>query len=258
MLDPGFVPLDNSTNERPDWREFWPIRNFLMREKLDESRYYGFLAPNFFRRIGLRASDVHADISQAGLGFDVVSFSPYPDFASMFVNVFAQNVATIPDMPDIAAAFARIAELPRDPRAIVNTACDTIFCNYFAAKPAYWRVWLSINERLFAIAESRQGDLAERLNATSGYLGAPVPNKVFLMERISSYILAVDPRWKVWADPFNKQLRFPDVWGKHLPALRDLDAHKIAYRETGAVENLKAYYELSARLRETVHGSMPA
>lgn len=28
-LDPGFIPLDNLANERPDWREYWPIRKFL-------------------------------------------------------------------------------------------------------------------------------------------------------------------------------------------------------------------------------------
>ena len=25
-LDPGFLPLDNLANPRPDWREYWPIR----------------------------------------------------------------------------------------------------------------------------------------------------------------------------------------------------------------------------------------
>ena len=28
----GFLPLDNCTNERPDWREYWPMRNFLMQK----------------------------------------------------------------------------------------------------------------------------------------------------------------------------------------------------------------------------------
>ena len=28
-LDPGFLVLDNSANERPDWYEYWPMRKFL-------------------------------------------------------------------------------------------------------------------------------------------------------------------------------------------------------------------------------------
>jgi len=33
-LDPGFVPLDNIRNERPDWREYWPIRRHLLNNSL--------------------------------------------------------------------------------------------------------------------------------------------------------------------------------------------------------------------------------
>ena len=28
-LDPGFIPLDNTENQRPDWREFWCIKSFF-------------------------------------------------------------------------------------------------------------------------------------------------------------------------------------------------------------------------------------
>jgi hypothetical protein len=28
-LDPGFGVLDNSSNERPDWFEYWPIRKYF-------------------------------------------------------------------------------------------------------------------------------------------------------------------------------------------------------------------------------------
>ena len=46
-LDPGFDVLDNSTNERPDWYEYWPIRKFLLNGPLDEDAFYGFLSPKF-------------------------------------------------------------------------------------------------------------------------------------------------------------------------------------------------------------------
>src|SRR5450631_89982 len=34
-LDPGFSVLDNCANPRPDWFEYWPIRNFLLTERLE-------------------------------------------------------------------------------------------------------------------------------------------------------------------------------------------------------------------------------
>jgi hypothetical protein len=34
-LDPDFLPLDNLENSRPDWREYWPMRNYLLNNALD-------------------------------------------------------------------------------------------------------------------------------------------------------------------------------------------------------------------------------
>ena len=38
----GFLVLDNVANERPDWREYWAIRNFLLNNYLSEDTLYGF------------------------------------------------------------------------------------------------------------------------------------------------------------------------------------------------------------------------
>jgi hypothetical protein len=32
----GFMALDYRDNSRPDWREFWPIRQFLLENTLEE------------------------------------------------------------------------------------------------------------------------------------------------------------------------------------------------------------------------------
>jgi hypothetical protein len=55
-LDPGFLVLDNSSNERPDWFEYWPIRKFLLSEPLDEESFYGFLSPKFKYKTNLSAA----------------------------------------------------------------------------------------------------------------------------------------------------------------------------------------------------------
>ena len=39
QLDPGFTALDNTANQRPDWFEYWPMRNFLLHEILDDNAY---------------------------------------------------------------------------------------------------------------------------------------------------------------------------------------------------------------------------
>src|ERR1700722_12687823 len=75
-LDPGFEVLDNSANERPDWYEYWPIRNFLVNQPLDENAYYGFLSPKFKIKTNLTAEQTRAFIAAAPADTDVVLFSP--------------------------------------------------------------------------------------------------------------------------------------------------------------------------------------
>src|ERR1700692_5024211 len=75
-LDPGFDVLDNSANERPDWFEYWPIRKFLLSEKLDEDAFYGFLSPKFEDETNLSAAMVRDFIRAADAATEVVLFSP--------------------------------------------------------------------------------------------------------------------------------------------------------------------------------------
>jgi len=34
-LDRAFEPLDNTKNARSDWYEYWPIRNYLYKQRRD-------------------------------------------------------------------------------------------------------------------------------------------------------------------------------------------------------------------------------
>ena len=72
--DPGFIPLDNLGNERPDWREYWPIRNYLLNNQLDKDTHYGFLSPKFEAKTTLNAQKVVEFIGNDES--DVILFSP--------------------------------------------------------------------------------------------------------------------------------------------------------------------------------------
>ena len=74
--DPGFLVLDNSSNERPDWFEYWPIRRFLLKEALDEESFYGFVSPKFKCKTNLSAAAAHEFVGNCARTTDVVLFSP--------------------------------------------------------------------------------------------------------------------------------------------------------------------------------------
>ncbi|WP_322978963.1 hypothetical protein [Pseudomonas sp. C11] len=242
----GYQLLDNMAHERDDWREYWPIRRFLLEQPLDEQAFYGFFSPRFKEKTGLDHAHVTAFVQASGA--DVCTFSPQPDMGAFFLNVFEQEELFQPGFLETSQAFLARAGIDLALRNLVMDSRQVVFSNYIVARPAFWRRWLELNEQLFAICEQESSELAERLRQSSSYPGA-VPCKVFLMERLASLLLAIEPQWRVrayntfdcaWSASRLNQFRLEAVMS---------DALKIAMREQGFGQYLEAFTALRDRLR---------
>ncbi len=248
MLDPGFLPLDNLANERPDWREYWPIRRFLQSERLNPDCFYGFLAPRFGFKTGLTSSQISELVQSAPDDCEVIPLSPYSDIASVFWNVFEQGDFYHPGMAIMSDEFASTVGLKMLPSRTANTTDDSVFCNYFLAKPAFWNRWLEIGEALFELAENGSGPTAEKLVADVPYNGIPVPAKVFIMERIASYMLATEPNWKVSPiEPFVLPMGYRDMDG-FKSIFITLNALKLSFRKSALSIYRRAFFEIRNQL----------
>jgi hypothetical protein len=231
--DPGFLELDNLDNQRPDWREYWPIRRFLLYGPgLDERARYGFLSPRFGQKTGLSAADVRRFVD--GSDANVIGFSPYFDQMAFYRNIFEQAAHQHPGLgPLLKHWLARLAP-GLDIDHLVMDSSDTLFCNYFVARPAFWRAWLELGERLFAAAE-HPGDAAQAaLNASVAYGDRQAPAKVFIIERLASLLLVREPgRFSVETfNPTSLPFSAPDTHA-HAQRLYAMDALKRAWRITG-------------------------
>lgn len=245
---PGFEPLDHSANERSDWREYWPMRKFLLNEPLVDADFYGFFSPRFKEKTGLTPARVREFIAATGPDIDVVSFSPQPDMGAFFLNVFEQEEVFQQGFLATSEAFLQAIGIAVSLKTLVMDSRQIIFSNYFAARPAFWREWLAINEKLFAICENHDSPLTHELTATTDYPGE-VQRKIFVMERIAPFLLVLNPDWKVrayntfacaWSDTNLKQ-------HKHEAVLSD--ALKIAMKEQGFPQYLEAFVALRNKLR---------
>ncbi|HEY8027096.1 MAG TPA: hypothetical protein VIF60_21325 [Burkholderiaceae bacterium] len=191
-----FLALDNRANLRPDWAEYWPIRNFLLSETLDENALYGFVSPRFAEKLLCTAADIADFVASLPQDVDVAAFSPYFDFRVMFRNVFEQGEFFHPGLFDLSQrAFAEF--IPGlNLHELTMSASNTIYCNYFAAKPHFWRKWLALGERIYSMAESSKHPAAPALNRGYAHRGANQA-KVFVMERMVSLLLAREKTCKV-------------------------------------------------------------
>ncbi|CAE6772380.1 hypothetical protein [Paraburkholderia haematera] len=246
-LDNGFIPLDNS-GQRPDWCEYWPIRNFIGHQEMDDDALYGFLSPKFKSKTGLGASDVHQFLASVDAATDIVAFSPFFDAGAVFTNIFKQGASGQRNAWPVFVESVRLLAPDVDLDTFVTDSRNTIFCNYFLAKPRFWRYWFDKAEMIFNSAEENNSPLGLGLNQTINHTSGPTPIKVFVIERLVSLLLATESRWSVQLfNPMSLPVIYlgADRFGEQLAML---DALKMAAATTGRSEYMTAFATLRAQI----------
>ena len=244
--DKGFLQLDNLSNQRPDWSEYWPIRNHLLHNELDETSYYGFFSPQFKQKTDLDSSDVFKYLDSAEQ--DVVIFSPYFDQSAFPINVFEQAEMCHKDIYQCFIEIFKALGSEVNIQNLVMTSRNTIFCNYFAAKKSVWEAWINQCEKIFSISEENELPLARLLNSSVQHTGAHYPAKVFVIERMISYLLSTSSRWSVKVyNPMTLPYANSNI-AKFKKELSELDALKIAYCETGYQEYIQTFYQIRSEI----------
>jgi hypothetical protein len=253
-IDPGFEPLDNMANERPDWREYWPIRNFLLGMRLQPDSYYGFFSPKFRLKTTLDASAVRSFIRERGEEADVLSFSPYFDQMALPRNIIDQAIGLYGEFSDTLLRCASLVVPEFRIDQCVMTSLNTIYCNFFVARPPFWAEWLRKCELIFELAEDSSTPLARDLNRVVSHGTGTAPTKVFVIERLASLLLWSQPQWRVKAfDP----LSLPMSCKASLPELIVLDSLKLAFTQTGIPQYLAMFTQLRERSAQRLSTATP-
>lgn len=253
QLDPGFTPLDNLNNPRPDWFEYIPIRQCLLSQPLEEDDYLGVFSPKFFEKTGMRSHAVREALAKTDA--PVVSFSPWYAHISLHRNVFVQAEKSHPGADRIFKEVLPLLGIPLDTQMCVMGSEQAIYCNYFVAKPWVWREWLQLADKLFDLAEDPISALGRRLRQVTSYTNAKgSPMKVFVLERLmSAWLTQMRIRCNFATDLQTSKL------GYNLPndaltleVFVMLNELKMKYMETGEKEYVSEYEALH---QEYIHST---
>lgn len=193
-LDPGFIPLQNTGNPRPDWYEFWVIRNFLNSEEktLPDDAWYGFLSPRFHLKTGATSARVHGFLQGLPAEKEVVLLTTNWDQLSYFLNPFEQGEHWHPGLQQASQQFLEHAGIDLDLRGLVSDTGSSVFSNYMLAKPRFGRAWLRLANALFDYVETVTAEAAASMRGDTTYGNARnlAPLKAFVQERLVTVVLA--------------------------------------------------------------------
>jgi len=253
LLEAPYTPLDNSSNERPDWREYWPIRRYFAEHPPRDGEFYGFLSPAFRAKTRLDPEAVLDFVATHADAADVLLFSPFFDQIAFFLNCWEQGALAHANARGLFEESLALVAPSFRIEATVGCSRNTVYCNYFIARGTFWREWLVRCERLFASAERGVSPLGRALAAPLEYKSQAAPAKVFVIERIAPALLASEGAWRVQA--YNPMLLpFSSAPISHFgPALAALDALKIAYLAERREQYLDAFFRLRAQFAQPQH-----
>ena len=254
-LPPGMLALDYQDNARPDWREYWPIRQFLLNNVLADNTLYGFFSPKFGYKTGLGSADVQAFIHQDSGRHDAYFFSPFWDLSSFFINIFEQGDFFHYGLTQASQKFVDSIGLSTPVKFQVTHSQNTVFCNYIVANKTFWLKWLALGERLFFAAEHPEADpqLQALLKDDTTYGEQRLPLKVFLLERLATLLLLNEPALKAKGyDCFQLSPSITPL-NQFFNEAVQCNALKMAYAQSASPFNLHAFMNLRNQVFQQLH-----
>lgn len=231
-VDSAFIPLDNTENLRPDWCEYWPIRNVLLNHSFADDAYLGFFSPRFFEKTGMSGNEVLEKIRCND--DEVISFSPYFDHGAIYANPFIQGEIHHPGLIETMQNVLTLLNVDLNLNLLICDQTTTIFSNYFVARYSFWKKWFAYAEKIFEVCEGPACDLkASLINATPYRKGAEYAMKVFVLERLVTIVMEEQGiRSRIGID-IGKVALFLPRSKDNLSGLLVFDALKGQYRKTG-------------------------
>jgi len=244
LLQPGFTFLDNLANERPDWFESWPIRNYLKNNKLDDNDYYGFFSPRFLLKTGRSSSELRHFISTDNEDTEAYFICPQAEVGAFFLNPVYGMDFSDPGTLDTTQKLIDKVGLDLNINLQLIDSSQLAYSNYVIGKASYWKKWLEIVDIVYHYAETGSDiSLKKALNYPTQYNNG-VQRKVFLIECIPS-ILFNHLNLKVKSIPINHDKAGRGVMYKYLDQANKCDELKKMFKKTNDFSHVLEFQKIS-------------
>jgi hypothetical protein len=192
--DPAFTPLDNTSNPRPELRE-WDVwdreHDNIVAQNLD---YWGYVSWKFKEKTNLTGQQV-MDFINANPGHDVYLFNPCIVNEAVFANSWEQGDMHHPNISAIGNKFlTKLGYEDVDVRGMLLDRDKTVFANYIVGNQKFWAKFMEFSRKLFTEAENDSIFKDEVFGAgRSNYAhDKSLPNFTFLIERLIPTFLELE------------------------------------------------------------------
>jgi hypothetical protein len=217
--DPLFTPLDNTTNPRPELRE-WDVWDRFHEQRLEENLdLWGYVSWKFREKTNLSGQQVLDHIAK-NPDYEVYLFNPCIVNEALFANSWEQGDLHHPDISGIGNKFfAKLGYETIDVKSMMLDNKRTVFANYVIGNRRFWEKFMIFSRSLFTEADKDPKFKEEVFGAgRSNYAhDHSLPNFTFLIERLIPTFLELEG-FKVCPFIYTGATALP----KYMPVLGDI------------------------------------
>ena len=200
LVDPLLTPFDNTSNERPELREFHSFNRIIDEGHVDDLDAWGVFGPRWQSKMRYGASEIKKSIDE-NPNFDVYIFNHARVQNALTVSVWEQGDYFHPGIKKIVhSAFVAGGYDTSVLNSVMTDA--TCYCSYFVATKKFWLEYLSFVNDIKQKLEALTGEDAEIYHGSANYSRDPNLNMFpFIVERLFSTFLQLK-EYKVYSRPY--------------------------------------------------------
>ena len=153
LLDPTFIPLDNSKSNS-ELREVDVFARLAKSDLVKDTKFWGALSWRFAEKTGMTGQDVLKEIL-ANPNYDIYFCNPEPEYEALYHNLWLQGAPSHPQFLEICQSFFKAVGLPIDALISIEPSSVSSSANYFIASPKFWGLYLPWVQNLLNIANKK-------------------------------------------------------------------------------------------------------
>lgn len=206
-LDPNLLSWDNRENQRPEWCEYWVMRQAAQDFDKNFGELTGFLSWKYRQKLNIESSQIKAYI-EAYPGADCYIFSPAVFQVAIYLNVWQQGEEWHPGITRQAQVMLQELGYQINLENSIDHHLTTAYGNYWIAGRTFWIKYLEFMDGVFHYIESaldndRHGlwELVHGSNGGESHVQF-LPIIPFLVERLFSVFVKLHPEFKIVAWQF--------------------------------------------------------
>lgn len=235
-IDPLLTPFDNTSNLRPELREYHCFKRIIDEKHAEDLDAWGVFGPRWKNKLRYGAEELKSEID-SNSDHDVFIFNHARIQQALTYSVWEQGEYYHKGIKEVTAHV--LTKLGYNPIVLDEFMTDRVvcYCSYFVAKKRFWLDYINFLDKVFAELNDLPPEIDKIYKSSANYSRDSTLNLFpFIIERLfSTFLLLHREDYKVHVKEYDYNVYSKDM-GKFTTVMNAINNLKTLTAKHGSQE----------------------